>query len=79
VLGLKRFEEETQDIHSKAMNICFEFLGVGGGGLLVSVEGSVVSELSQIIRNRQSTKEMFNRAKQIVEGILRTNFTEYNS
>jgi len=61
------------------MNICFEFLGVGGGGLLVSVDNPVVSELSQIIRNRQSSKEMFNRAKQIVEGILRNNFTEFNS
>jgi len=57
------------------MNICFEFLGVGGGGLLVSVDNSVVSELSQIIRNRQSTKEMFNRAKQTVEGTLRNQFS----
>jgi len=77
LISVKRFEDETGDIHSRAMNICFEFLGVGGGGLLVSVENSVVSELSTIIRNRQSSKEMFNRAKQIVDGVVRNKFTEF--
>jgi len=77
--AIKKFEQESGDVHSRAMNLCFEYLGIGGGELSVSVDQSVVSELAQVIRNKQSSKEMFNRAKQAVEAKLRQSFTTFIS
>jgi len=77
-ISVKKFEEENGDVHSRAMNICFEYLGIGGGELLISVDGSVVSELSQIIRSRQSSKEMFTKAKSSIETKLKENFNDFN-
>jgi len=78
LLSIKKFEEEGGDVHGRAMNICFEYLGIGGGENSVSVDTSIVSELSQIIRNKQSSREMFVRAKVAVENSLRTVFNDFN-
>jgi len=76
-VAITRFEQESGDVHSRAMNICFEYLGIGGGELTVTVETRLVAELSQIIRNKQSSKEMFVGAKNSVVAKLRLNFTTF--
>jgi len=78
-VAIKKFEQESGDVHARAMNICFEYLGIGGGELSVAVEQSAVTELSQIIRSKGSSKEMFNKARQMVETKLRQNYTNFMS
>jgi len=76
-ISAKRFEDEENDLQSKAMNICFEFLGIGGGELIVSLDGATVNELSQVIRSKQPSKTMFHRSLQQIEANLRTQFSNY--
>jgi len=78
-VAIKKYEQESGDVHARAMNICFEYLGIGGGELSVAVDQSVVSELSQIIRKKESSKEMFNKARQMVETKLRQYYTNFQS
>jgi len=75
--SVKKFEEEGGDIHGRAMNICFEYLGIGGGENNVSVDNNIINELSQIIRNRGSSKEMFTKAKGVLENVLRPVFNDF--
>jgi len=72
-VAIKKFETDPGDIPSRAMNICFEYLGIGGGELTVSVEPNIVSELAQNIR-KQASKDMFSKAKLSVETKLRQHF-----
>jgi len=76
-ISTKKFEEEENDLYSKAMNICFEFLGIGGGELIVTLDNTFVTELSQVIRSRQATKTMFQRSSQAIETSLRNHFNNF--